>query len=373
MTSRPATRRLVFIAAITLALPLATAGIGPAQAAYPVAPGYHFTILADSADGFEPSEFGCVALNNLGQVSFRVADTSGVQAIYRADEGGLTTIATAEGGTYDFLGRNPSINDAGQVSFAAELSGPGEAIQRGDGTHLTTIAKTAGAPFRFFGFDTSINEAGRVAFKADLDSGDQGLFSAVSSRAATTYYLASDSQFVGDQSGPSIRGHRVAFYDTLDGGLSAGIFLADGKEIDTAVGSGSEYGGFDIPSLGRHGLVAVHAFDHDAVNDFIITARKGVTHVIADRSGQFGSFGFHTPSINAAGTVAYTASLGFSNFTGAYVGKQGRPVVEVGDALAGSTVVNVVGCTEMLNDSGQVAVSVNLDDGRTVVVRADPA
>ena len=34
---------------------------------------------------------------------------------------------------------------------------------------------------------------------------------------------------------------------------------------------------------------------------------------------------------------------------------------------------NVVACTEALNDNGQLAFVAQLDDGRTLVVRADPA
>ena len=347
-----------------------SAGVA-AVAATPVA--YTYQVIADSAQGFDPGEFGCAAINGPGDVAFRAVDASGIQAIYRGDGAALTTIARDRPSAYDFLGRNPSINDAGQVSFAATLDGPGEAIQRGDGTTLDTVALTTGASeFRFFGFDTSINENGRVAFKAELDNGDQGLFSAVSPEANKTYYLASATELGGDQSGPSIRGPKVAFFDRTDDDLRYGIFLARRGEIDTVIDSTGDFGGFDVPSLGRRGRVAVHAFDDAAVNEFIIIARDGVARVIADTSGKFGSFGFRSPSINSSGKIAYSASLDGITPTGLYVGR-GRPVVEVGDSLGGSTVANVVACTEALNDNGQLAFVAQLDDGRTLVVRAEPA
>jgi hypothetical protein len=353
-----------------LALPVGAVAAAATPDATPAA--YTFQVIAASADGFDPFEFGCAAINNAGQVAFRAVDDDGIQAIYRGDGAALTTIARDKPSAYDFMGRNPSINDAGQVSFAATLEGPGEAIQRGDGTTLDTVALTTGtSAFRFFGFDTSINERGRVAFKAELDNGDQGLFSAVSSEASKTYYLASTSELGGDQSGPSIRGGKVAFFDRTDDDLLYGIFLAQHGEIDTVIDSTGEFGGFDIPSLGRAGRVAVHAFDDAAANDFIIKARNGAARVIADTSGKFGSFGFRSPSINLSGQVAYAASLDGITPTGLYVGR-GRPVVEVGDALGGSTVANVVACTEAFNDHGQLGFVAQLDDGRTLVVRADP-
>jgi hypothetical protein len=47
-------------------------------------------------------------------------------------------------------------------------------------------------------------------------------------------------------------------------------------------------------------------------------------------------------------------------------------VLLTGDAFAGSTVTNVVFCREGLNLFGQLAMLVQLEDGRTLVVRATP-
>lgn len=96
---------------------------------------YRFTTVADSADGFDPFEFGCPATNNLGQVAFRAVTDSGVQAIYRVGLFSTTTIVEETSG-FDFIGRNPSINDLGAVSFAATSADDGEGIFRGRGVHL---------------------------------------------------------------------------------------------------------------------------------------------------------------------------------------------------------------------------------------------
>lgn len=93
-----------------------------------------------------------------------------------------------------------------------------------------------------------------------------------------------------------------------------------------------------------------------------------------DTAGPFGSFGFETPSQNGSGAVAFSASLDGSNEYGLYVGPDPETdrVVGPGDALAGSTVFNAVGCGEALNDIGQLGFQAQLADGRTVIARADP-
>jgi hypothetical protein len=122
------------------------------------------------------------------------------------------------------------MNDLGEVSFAARVDGgkkpDTESILRGSGRKLTTIASTADQ-FNFFGFDTSIRNSGEVAFKAELDEEfgfDEGLFSG-SGRDVTAHYLASTSDFDGNDSRPSINDLGVIGFDesvSFESGIFAG-------------------------------------------------------------------------------------------------------------------------------------------------------
>ncbi len=194
---------------------------------------YNFTKVADSAeDGFDPSSFGCTSINTRGDVAFRAGRAAAdgfntVDGIYRANaNGSLRTIVENER-LFDFIGRNPSMNDRGEVSFAARLDRGDEAILRGNGITLSIIAGTAGR-FNFFGFDTSINNQGVVAFKGELDEEfdfDEGLFSGRGGRI-TTHYLASSSDFDGNDSRPSINNvGDIAFEESID--FEEGIFVTD--------------------------------------------------------------------------------------------------------------------------------------------------
>jgi hypothetical protein len=341
----------------------------PASAA-PDRKDYDFTVIADSADGFEFLPFACAAINDAGQVAFGAVDERTGQGVYRGDGSELTTIFDDRPDKYDNVSNNPSINEAGQVSAAVALEGSGEAILRGDGTTLDTVAATAGSDFGFLNFGTSINEAGRVAFKADLENGDKGMFSAVTPANSKTYYLASNSRFAGDPSAPFIRGRAVAFTDDTDGG-DQGVFLWRNGAIETVIGNIGGQLGIGNPSLSRRGRVAVQAYNDAASTEFILTARDGCTRVLASTEGKFSAFGIGTPSINSSGQVAYSASVDDDLANGAYVGR-GRPVLEVGDPLADSTLIDVMLCTEGLNDLGQLALVAQLADGRTVVARANP-
>jgi hypothetical protein len=130
---------------------------------------YRFTTIADSADGYDPFEFGCPAISDLGAVAFRAARVDGTTGIFRGRGGALVTIADQARDGLDFVGRNPSVNAAGVVSFAANLEDGGSAILRGWGAGLTTIARAEPGPFNFFGFDTSLGLTGAVAFKGRAD------------------------------------------------------------------------------------------------------------------------------------------------------------------------------------------------------------
>jgi len=298
---------------------------------------------------------------------------SGVQVILR-DDGRRRVTITRDRGQYDFLGVNPSINEGGEVSFAANLDGDGEAILRGDGGPLVTVATTEPGRFNFFGFDTSINDGARVAFKAELDESsdfDEGLFSGRGG-PIRTHYLASTSPFDGSDSGPSMNDQgEIAFHEFLDEG-DEGIFRTDrdGGFVTIADTKGP-IGFVDQPSIDNRGQTAFVAF-FDEGGEAILLGNGGPLTTVASTDGPFGSFGFGGPSLNDAGQVAFTASSDESFDQALYLWERGviRTIITPGDALAGSSVTNVVSCREALDDGGAVAFVAQLADGRSVVVRA---
>jgi hypothetical protein len=336
---------------------------------------YDFTTVVDSNQGFDAFGFGCPALNDSGQVAFRAVTDTGVQVIVRADaDGSLTTLAD-DRKRFDFLGRNPSINGSGQVSFAARLEKGDEEILLAKSGGLKTVARTA-QEFNFFGFDTSLNDAGEVAFKAELDEElgfDEGLFVRTGSRLRTIY-LASTSQFLGDDSRPSINNAgQIAFEESLDD-FTRGIFLFDENGFVTIVDETSALvdSAFN-PQLNDEGVVVFNAFLDD-LGSAIVTGAGGPLTIVADTAGPFAFFDtFGGPSINDGGEVAFGASLDTGE-SGIFTGPDllTDRVILTGKELGGSVVTSTFSCSEGLNDSGQVAFQAQLEDGRALIVVATP-
>jgi hypothetical protein len=332
---------------------------------------YRFMKIVDSSQGLRPD--GCPAINDAGAVAFKAVSDQFVEAIFRADETGFTTIVSEDAAGFSFLGRNPSLNELGQVSFAARLSGAGgEAILVGSGGPLTTIARTEPGEFNFFGFDTSLNNAGEVAFKAELDNFDEGLFVG-SGGPVTTVYVASTSQFLGDDSRPSINdAGQIAFEEDLDD-FTHGIFLFSGGEFMTIADENSPVVDFAFnPQLNGGGVVVFTAFRDDGEMG-VFTGSGGPLATVADTTGPYSFFSFSGPSINDEGAVAFGASLDTGE-SGIFVGPDpvADRVIMTGERLRGSRVTNVFICSEGLNNAGQIVFGAQFDDGRSGIFVATP-
>ena len=367
--TQPIRRCLLALGALALVFALGS----PASAQ-----AYTFTKVADSAtDNFEPFSFGCATMNSRGDVAFRAGRLAAdgfntVPGIYRVNADGSLTIIAENQKRFGFIGRNPSMNDLGQVSFAARID---------EGKKPTTIASTADE-FNFFGFDTSISNSGEVAFKAELDEEfgfDEGLFSG-SGRDVTTHYLASTSDFDGNDSRPSINNlGQIGFDESIN--FDSGIFA--GREgVFTTIAAPDPDVFVQEPVLNDSGTAAFQRslFD-DAAQQFveeIATGSGGPLTTVADTRGGFAFFGFRPPSLNNVGEVAFHATLDDFSTSGIFVGPDPATdrVIATGDTLDGATVQNLTFCEEGLNDSGDLAFIAQLEDAgspsgfRTAVFRA---
>ena len=352
-----------------------------------------FTKVADSTvDGFDPFSFGCATINAGGQVAFRAGRLAPdgfntIPGIYRVDPDGTLTTIVEDQKRFGFIGRNPSMNDAGEVSFAARVDEgkkpDTESVLRGAGKKLTTIASTADE-FSFFGFDTSISNAGEVAFKAELDEElgfDEGLFSGAG-KDVTTHYLASTSDFDGNDSRPSINNlGNIAFDESIN--FDDGIF-AGREEAFITIAAPDPDASVQEPTFNDAGTAAfVRSFFDPGSGQFveaIVTGDGGPLTTVADTRGAFSSFGFRPPSINNSVEVAFHATLDDFSTSGIFVGPDpvADRVIATGDTLDGATVQNLVFCEEGLSDSGQLAFIAQLEDPtdpngfRMAVFRAMP-
>jgi hypothetical protein len=222
------------------------------------------------------------------------------------------------------FGAPPDLNQAGRVVFHAKTAAPDHQwIFTGEGGALTRIVDT-GSRFAMLGESPTINTSGTVAFTATATGGESGVY--VANGTVTT----------------------IATSDAMFADFGPGISLTD---TDTVVFRA------DLTS-GQAGIYAAKA---GQVTSIVVTG--GAFTAIADGA-----------SINGAGEVAFAATIP-SGSTGIFVGPGAVPnkVILTGETVLGSKVVNVAMGRNALNESGQVAVWVELADGRQALIRADPA
>ena len=270
-----------------------------------------------------------------GNVAFSGADAQG-DAVFRSAHGALSTLYRP---VIASLLDTPAVNDTGALVvlddsplavLRVDSQGTTTLFQRGDtlaeGNKITGI----------FGFPLpDIAENGQVAFFAVTDSAtcDEAVMRGSALEVAEEVALNS---------------------------------FADPSCALSEVGSST---GFAINEAGSIGYGAQYFDGVDSVE----AAYVGLTKI----------WDSHTPGFPAnpiAETVALNDGGGFalliagSDHSGVYSG--GDPVADKilagGDSLCGSTVLNVDFQRFGLNDAGQIAFWADLQDGRSLIVRAEP-
>lgn len=382
------------------------------------ADGYSFTVIAE-CNMFGPvpepcavSDFGPPDINNRGTVAFRAQridpdlGTPIGTGILKGDGGQLKTIATAsfESGPPSDLG-DPSINDAGTVAFLADpFAIEGARVMTGNGGPLTTVADTSGK-FEFIEpVRPIINNRGDVSFTAALATSDpqqpflRGVF--VSRRGRIITIFDESGEFstaaiptlhdMNEQGEVAFFAHRI-----IGGNFLAGIFRGKGGPVTTILqttdGGPILLMGPVTPSINDRGAVAFRADRFDGPNFFqsIFVGDGRQLAPVVETSGPGSPLNFMTggtPSINNRDTVAFFADACSSDPNigcrqGLFVGPDPDhdAVIRTGDPLFGSA-VSGFGSTSpsflprgpAFNDRGQLAFVAHLEDGRDVLVRADP-
>lgn len=335
---------------------------------------------------------------------------AGVQQVY-----GITPIVTSNG-----LGLSlPSINDSGTVAFIDTTTGRA-GLYTGNGGPLSTVVSSP-TEFRLYfsggpGAPT-INNAGSIAFWAYIGPTGitQGNETAILSDAAGQLStIVSNVPPVGISNAysytttPQISGNGTVTFEVDHTGVGGGggVFSGNGGPLTTLISNSASNGptadpaishnsveAYDWPTLnsgnsrtGNDQLFLVNAnttttlgtisgdfFSHIAVNDAgsaiastldnrIYLAAGGSLNPIVNTNAVFSEDG--TVSINDSGDIAFIAALSAGG-SGIFTGPDPvlDKVVETGDPLDGSTVLQLGFSSEGLNSSGQIAFWAELANG----------
>lgn len=370
-----------------VALTAASLAAALCAARHAIAQPYTFTTVADStADKFDPFSLGTPSISDLGHVAFsgQTADFS-LSFVLRtgpALAGPFTTIVddAIEPDLGAFF-RNVSVNNLGQVAVWTpdDADDSFERIIRGDGGPITTIARaTEAGPFNFMSVVVSLNDSGTVAWQGELlEPGfPQGLFTGDGGPHNTIFSTAT-SKFDSSFAGPMINNAgQIAFRASLDSGGGDAIFRYDGGDTFTVIAdaTGPFNAAFDDePAINNLGVVALLGRSDDNADQFIIIGDGASPPTpLVDTTGPLE--GFSALAINDSGDIAFLAT--FDDFTNQAIFSGpdliNDRVVGTGDLLDGSTIVSLSMFREGFNNIGQIAFLAGLEDGRSVIVVADP-
>lgn len=412
-SSRRKRRTIAFAIATTLlvvlAAPSARAQLGPPD----------LVLIADSSDFPDFFSFGTPVVNEDGVVAFYVArnPASGFVTEILAGVGGEAT----PGDYAHILGSGDSLPDGTvlYVSSWMDAAGPlfalsGATTGQFSGQTLTAsdidangiYDLTLRSPFGTSAISAwgSVNRNGAVGYRGAACGVEPGVAwnDGTGERVAACQGSGNVSSL--DQGLPDIDGsNRLYFTGRLPGTdpssdtFNALSIFRDGDPIFI------EAQLWFPPDLGPPVLVRTHYLNSqvrpvsDASGTVAFVAERAGTGVVellttdggaltvkaSTSTGDFGGFGRHL-ALNDFGTVAFlgcATTCGSAPTTlsttlggGLYTGPDAvdDKIIEIGDALFGSTVTALAFARGGLNDFDEIAFLATLEDGRRVIVRADP-
>ena len=346
-------------------------------------------------------------IDDSGRVAFfaRMSDGNYIHYLGNGYEDGLSDyvrIADSSGSPFNILRGGPRIDRNGDVAFAATIGDQifglhGIYVGNGDEGQLegyTTIVDSNGSiAGQGIEYANVIDfEAGRVLFSARLDRSDGPIVEAIlggdgSESTYDDFITYSLGRYTAQDMNAS--GTVLLRKSGLSG--SNGLYLAHGGETDlgdyfpvvTDVGPLS---GFPYSSLNDDGMVAFTAGLPDEeeailVGDGSEASVEDYLRIAGTDDGFLHQY-LSDVNLNNAGVVAFRAFFDESGAenqasffpNGVFTGSDiiADRVIATGDSLFGTTVRDVEISNNSLNDAGQLALEVSLNDGHTVIVRADP-
>ena len=367
-------------------------------------PAYEFTVIGEiGVDQLATYEgVDGLAINSSGEVAFFAYAGDHFQptafGIFRGDGSGpLTQIAvetdfpTLPADQYRVISLlcPVDVNDAGTVVFIEEvdrdLDVGHEVVQTtiytGSGGPLTTIAtdsEDSGSGFRRYRY-ASINNLGRVvASYYGVNSSVVAFENGQETTLATVSNGANTMQFVGQSSNNGY----VAFTEQSFFNDTLGLIYPGG--IINKVTTGASLNAISVhPVIGvsDYGGVIYRQAEIDNLTGLSLEHLKiGNRTLLTEQWASGLPSSFYSPKINNQHRYLFrTSSTSHFGTSGLYTGPHPvsnrvvRDDLFKGEPMFGSWVISLAGNSPFdINDNGQVGLVVTLNDGRILILRADP-
>jgi hypothetical protein len=292
-----------------------------------------------------------------GRVAFQasLARSGGRSGIFREADGEIVELASTDDRVQQFVSHPDVAADGSWCAYAVLASGAA-ALVLGAPDRVTTIAEGA----RVGPLGPTMNERGAIAFRGRTPSGDASI---AKTDGSSVVHVADSRRFAAFHGLPLIDEHaRVVFRADLHDGTQ-GIYADDGSTLVDTTDELATIGAF--PCMNAHGVVAFTGTRKDGAAG-VFTVGKG--RLVAVVQGGFESF--RGALLDDDGEVVFFATRASreGGSLGVYA-EDGSALLAIGDAAAGSRVVDFALNPVSINRRGELACRVALASGREAIVR----
>jgi hypothetical protein len=354
--TRPLRHGVLLLGAMCVCLPATVSAQVP----------YVFTRIADTVQnpGTGLDGVSCIAMNGYGHL---VVKTS-TGALMQGSGGAFTMVVPTSGSLC------PSINDLGEIAYIRPGPGPGvSSLVRNAGGIETTLARTDVAPHLSSSPLTPINESGKVAYVSSSLAG----FGIYLVPGPIKVYDAAVDPPLTFASPATLNDSDVTVFAATNAGvpgLYRGSLIPFLESGDAVAGGVIVFSSLQRPVINASGRVAFEG-------RLDVGGIPGIGGLYTTADGSSVSLVGSVPiagsqfSMNDAGTVAYRLTTTAGVGSGVFIGRPGainQKIINVGDPIDGSTLLDAFVWAESLNNNGQIAFWAQLADGRRGVYRADP-
>lgn len=305
------------------------------------------------------------AIGDDGSVVFQAERADGSHAIMIGRSDGLETVCTT-GSEFTRFVSHPDVDASGAIVWYAVDSAGKTALIKADRGSITSI-HTEGAHLGVIGPLGPTAEDGAVAFRANLPNGTPAIF--LSRAGSRTLVAKAEGDTVGFHGLPVVAGGAVLYRADLADGGSAIELWTEGH-VERVASTGSRWADLGrFPTITPGGIVAFAANLADG-RPWLSAGKPGSIVAIPLESARFESL---RGILMTDGGQVWFYGTPRDGTLGIYCGIDAdKPVLSIGRQFDGSPVVEFALNPVSVNNNGQIAVRLTLDDGRQAIVRVDP-
>ena len=329
---------------------------------------YEFTIIAETADRFIDFSPYVASINNNGIISFQAESANGITGIYSGDGKSLNIIIKSAESKFKKIYSHPDINNASEYCFYAEQNSGSEGVFLYRNNDTASLADTDSI-FKSIGpLGPVMNEAGEVAFRADLNTGHSGIF--ICNSSGVSKIADTESMFAEFSGLPVINSEGTVAFSAAMKNHVKGICKSNDGSYEVIADTGNEFTDFGrFADINDAGIIVFTALNING-SPGIFTYYNREINSVAETADGFESF--RIALINNSGNIIFYG-VTKEGKEGVFKGNDPAEdmIISLKDNLFDSPVSEIVFNPVSLNDKGQIALRIKLENDHQLILRAE--